>query len=134
MNLTYIIGIEIRSHLSHVLDGVLEITRKHHIVVVVSDCMEDGQVFDELNIVQVLGELIILVVPVIVPRHVTEGHGIDFFRFVFMNVRINLLAELSEPLTVVVPAAGKVHITEDKHFVIGLVSSFEYAEVNPFRS
>ena len=55
-------------------------------------------------------------------------------RIVALDIGINLLAELSEPFAVVVPASGKVHITEDKHLVVGLVTGLKYAEVHPFRS
>ena len=51
-----------------------------------------------------------------------------------LDIGINLLAELSEPFAVVVPSACKVHVTEDKHLVVGLVTGLEYAEVHPFRS
>ena len=39
--------------------------------------------------------------------------------------------ELPEPLAVIVPASGQMHVTEDKHCMFGLVTGFEETEIHP---
>ena len=94
MHLADVERVEIRGNLLCELNSILEVSRKHHVVVMVSDRMENRQVSHLLHVVEILSELILPVIPVIVPGHVAQCHCINLVRLVAGQICIDLPAEL----------------------------------------
>ena len=94
MHLAYVEGIEIRSQIAGELHRVLEVAGQIHIVVVVSYGVENRQVLDLVHVSKVLLELIIPVIPVIVPGHIAECQREHLLRLAAFDIIVHVIAEL----------------------------------------
>ena len=94
MHLAYVEGIEIRSQIAGELHRVLEVAGQIHIVVVVAYGMENRQVLDLVHVGEILLELIIPVIPVIVPGHIAECQREHLLRLAAFDIIVHVIAEL----------------------------------------
>ena len=89
------------------------------------------QIFDLLvDGTQVLGKIIVVRVPVEVPRHVAEGYSIHPGSLMAGHVGVQVGGEFGE-LTAVVRAVGEMHIAEHEDLVCVLPGYFRKLEINP---
>ena len=68
----------------YIFDFREKVTDGHHFVVVIADGVENGEPVNTVHgvhVVQVLGEVVVVAGPVLVPGHVSQGDAVDgFFR------------------------------------------------------
>ncbi len=118
VNLPYVERVVIRREQADVRQDGFEIARLVHVMVVIADGLIDCQAFDSIDICEILAELIRIAVPVIVPSHVAKGDAVKGLACMGPYIFIDIAAEVGEPLPVLVPAAGEMHVAEHEHGVV----------------
>ena len=117
VHLTDVERVEGRADAVHVLDGRVVVGRGHEVVVVVAHGVVDLQVLDlAVDRLPVLGQRIVVFVPVEVPRHVAQREGVHLLAAVLGHVGVQIGGELGE-LGGVVGAVGQVHVAQQEELV-----------------
>lgn len=95
----------------------------------VSHRVEDLKAFDVgVDLLKVLRETELVLVPVDVPGHIPKGHSVHLLRTVSGHIVRQIPCEDPE-LSLVACPVGKVHIPEEEHLVLVLGSGFRQCEV-----
>ena len=131
VDLSDVEGIVVRTEFLLVPEGRIPVADRIHVMVMVADCVEDLKTFDDIGIRQILVETVFLRIPVKVPGHVSESHGVDLVTGILRQIVVDLLCESCELIPVILLSPSKMDVSEEKHRVIGLVSGLIELEITP---